>query len=243
MRNYLLVIALFGSFTLPLAAQQIVMDEPITSNGLDPALYQAASGLFVYRVRIQLQFASIPNLGWVVFSRSLDGGRTWDDERRIQHPLKPATRIYGLSIAAHDEKVYVAYRICPMGSRCIGYPYLDVSRDYGETFERVRVPFPGSEVAGDAILFPGTIPLSLVVQNGQVWLAWTGCRPSNCLPSVFGVWVALSTDAGATWQTAPVSVNIPGPGQDRLVKVLPAGNGIYVFWNRDFNGIRYVTMQ
>lgn len=144
---------------------------------------------------------------WV--SRSVDGGRTWSDPRRMfEDPVQPTTHSARMALMPDGSIVAIGirqYRDDPeegvINRATFGYIRSDVillrSHDRGRTFQGPEVVKP--PLVGPAFeLCHRIVPLAdgRWLYPTQIWKGWAGEAPNGMKSVAF-----VSTDQGRTWPT------------------------------------------
>lgn len=163
-----------------------------------------------------------PSPGFVHYSRSSDGGRTYPVRERPLAFLGTALGFGGLigRPAVHGEHVYVAI------NTAWGGPHVVASHDAGVTWSApVRVSQRSNSLA---VMRP------FVHAIGQdVVVVWQESTSSG------NQWSNRSADGGLTWQPvdARLDAGVPLAG-DNLPRCVAAGQQVHVFWNRMTSPVR-----
>ncbi len=137
-----------------------------------------------------------------VFSRSLDGGLTFTDERVIHAQDECHGGLNGPIHAALDTTVYVPKQVC-------GGVDVLVSRDSGLTWTTVPIP----DATAPSRFFS---PMIESDADGNAFLTWNGEDAQ--------MYLATSTDKGASWST-PVRVSPPGVTATHMSVIAANGTG------------------
>jgi hypothetical protein len=175
----------------------------------------------------------------VLFSRSLNGGTTWSEPKRINE-------VSGDCLDESDSVMGAMPAVGPNGEIYVSWPgpegiTVDISTDGGSTWlaEDIQV---ADNPAGDHYTIPGvsrggSVPviacdLSDGPHRGTVYVNWTDWSNG---PDDTDVWLSRSTDGGMTWSD-PLRVNDDPPGKHQFfhwLAVDPTNGYLYiVFYDR-----------
>jgi hypothetical protein len=157
---------------------------------------------------------------WV--QRSLDGGTTWTQRRR----LGGGGTSYGgwVQLAAQGSAVHAVYMDHRDGQTDI---YYDRSLDFGATWLPADVRLDSGDPAGAS---DSVLP-DLAASGDTVAVAWWDRRHSSSLHR--DVYFNGSLDGGTTWLPADVRLNtrnVPGTASLSLPQVAALGSSAFVTW-------------
>ncbi len=182
---------------------QTIFSGPATKGGLQPVAYPNV----VYYCAADVGLAS--SSGQSTCLRSLDGGLTFV---RTATPPFPAIRgsqgapildcdgLHGHGVVDTRGFVYLPKGEC-------GQPWLAISRDQGNTWERVQVARNGTPTHEASIA---------VDPAGNIYYTWIG---GDRLP-----YLAVSRNDGKKW-SAPIMIAAPGVNEASLPSVAAGANG------------------
>ncbi len=164
------------------------------------------------------------------FSRSLDGGNSWEPDRRIDH----APVLVGITSAPEiaaipSGHVYVAWSDTRLAGRW--RVFLQRSEDFGATWADEDLRVDHNETASNR----SEHPRLAVTGAGGVYVVWEDNRQS-----ANSVYFNGSTDDGATFMEQDVHVDSLPPGSAYLVEgpviAAAAGGSVHVAWRDLRNG-------
>jgi hypothetical protein len=146
--------------------------------------------------------------GPAVFTRTTDGGDTWEPIKQIHDPGANAQTINNLVVVPPSGTVFDFFtEISPNGGTRIGFVR---SFDKGATFGKPRYATPIATVFGsvtpdtDELVRDASILFDTAVDpaNGNLYLVWQDVRFSGVDEVAF----SMSTDGGGSW-SSPVRIN------------------------------------
>jgi hypothetical protein len=222
---WLLVLVVFSGLA-PVYSQPVRLDPTVNLDAAGIGEFQAVSDNAAYKVWKQLG----EGRDTIWFTRSLDGGQTWEEPRCIYNPPAPLIFIHALAIAAAGENVYVAWR---MGDFVTAN--LIVSNDWGETFELRRHELV-EHLSGAGV--------ALSASGSNLFMAWGECTRVRCLgdPRDMRIYLAFSSNGAQTLRVKEISDD--APASRSLVRLLSSKDNFYVLWRE--NGrliLRHGTMM
>jgi hypothetical protein len=175
----------------------------------------------------------------VLFSRSLNGGTTWSEAKRINE-------ISGDCLDESDSVMGAMPAVGPDGEIYVSWPgpngiTIDKSMDEGQTWLAHDIQVADNP-AGDHYTVPsisrgGSVPViacdnSNGPHRGTVYVNWSDWSSG---PTDTDVWLSKSTDGGMTWSD-PIRVNDDPPGKHQVfhwLTVDPTNGYLYVvFYDR-----------
>ncbi|MDX2192695.1 MAG: sialidase family protein [Gemmatimonadales bacterium] len=155
----------------------------------------------------------------VVFTRSVDGGRTWAPTRALNtEEACPCCRT--AIVAGTGNELFVAWRSVAAGD--VRDIVVARSPDGGATWEAPVKPrdegwvFPGCPHAGPSIK---------VDAEGRVHIAWWTGKPGEA-----GVWYGVSADRGRTWQAQAIATGATSQPAHVQLAIAPGGQ-VAVAWD------------
>ncbi|SRR6266571_2397194 len=205
-----------------------------------------------------------PNTGLAMFSRTVDGGQTWDPPRAIFDPGANNLTHYHQIVVLPDGTLvdfFTELIQTTVQNGLAHYKYILSairSQDRGVTWLPAPAPIPIAEVA---VCPPQTYPNPCVIDpesgqviqnppdlfdvavdpgNGNLYVAWTDGRFSNFQNN--SIAFSMSKDGGFTW-SAPIKINktptniAPGNQQafGSAVHVAPDGTIGFAYYDFRFN--------
>jgi hypothetical protein len=169
------------------------------------------------------KFAAALGADQIMFSRSRDGGATWDKPQAISNASPVQGRIGAVVEVGPNGTVYVVWADALFTGTTLK---MAISYDGGKTFPKSNVVV--ASVGDDLITgeLPGTLFLSggiladmSVGPDGSIYVVYS--RHANGHAPVF---IVISTDGGLTWTVPTVAADVPGrSGTFQAVSVDPAG--------------------
>ena len=206
----------------------VAMDkETVTADPLD--------GRFAYAVWDRLTGFTNPsnpqNTGPTWFTRTGDGGSTWEPARAIFDPGADAQTIANQIVVLPDATLVNLMTVITKNSSTNPATSLAVlrSRDRGATW---LPPAPIAEAQFVGVYDPktgrgirsGSVVATIAADrgNGDLYVAWEDARFSGGARD--GIALSRSHDGGATW-SAPVQVNVRAPGAQAFTPVLSVADG------------------
>ena len=185
----------------------------------------------------------------IFFSKSLDGGETWSDAKRINEVagdcLDSDNTVEGaVPAVGPNGEVYVAWA----GPEGIVF---DRSTDQGETWldEDIFIdPMPtGWDYSIPGIYRCNGLPVTACdisggPNHGTIYVNWSDQRNGA---DDTDVWLAKSTDGGNTWQT-PIRVNNDGPDKHQFLTwmAIDQTSGVlyFIFYDRRRHADNYTDV-
>ena len=217
------------TFTSPafldqLTTSQVQTDkEMITADPIRPHFAYAAWE------RLQVPPTLIPFGGPALFTRTTNGGQSWEDPRVIYDPGPNAVTINHQVFARPDGTLldtFTEFRLTALSPEPQFQSTLSVLRspDRGVTWG--KTPLHGFDLMGSPVIDPDTntpirtpstpsgVPaqwadVEMNPQTGTLYAVWQDARFSAGSPyPIDGIAFARSTDGGATW-SKPIQINQP----------------------------------
>lgn len=142
----------------------------------------------------------------IMFSRSTDGGVTWDNPQGISN-AEPARGRQGANIqVGPDGTVYVVWTDNTSHGQLV--QKMAISYDGGKTFPKSNIivaivtdDVPDGILPGTRFVANGIFPSMSIAPNGTIYVAWSNHTNGHAV-----VLFTKSTDGGQTWST-PIGAN------------------------------------
>ncbi len=185
----------------------LLLDGPAFFNDKNSLTADPLDSHYVYAVWDRLD--SVANTGPTYFSRTTDGGASWEAARAIRDPGVALQTIGNLIVVLPDGTLVNVFAQLDQNS---GAAEIDVIRstDHGLNWS---APVFVADLLSRGVIDPengnvirdgGILPSIAVAPDGKLYLAWQDARFSSGARD--GIALSSSTDGGLTWST-PVQVN------------------------------------
>lgn len=153
---------------------------------------------------------------------SVDGGRTWSTDQRLDHGTGPA-RAVRIAALRTTPTVVAVWLDARNGGQDV---YCNRSLDGGATWLAADVRLNTGSASGAG----AAVDVRLALSSSSVYVVWTDLRNGGG-----DVYANASHDSGATWLATDVKIN-GGNGTANNADVAAADPFVHVVWNDTRNG-------
>jgi hypothetical protein len=169
------------------------------------------------------KFVALLGADQIMFSRSRDGGVTWDKPHAISNASPVQGRIGAVVDVGPDGTVYVVWADALFSGTTLK---MAISHDGGKTFPRSNVAVATvnddlvtGELPGTLFLSGGILPDMAIGPDGAIYVVYSGHANGHAPVSL-----VKSIDGGLTWSVPVAAADIAGrSGVFQSVSVDPAG--------------------